>query len=158
MLGSASEKWYFTVEVVSGISGIWKTRKAEGCNLKAFILLKRNPISEVFQEYFWIFQSTFKKYCLEIVLSSATISRLCACNSVKWEFLESSRVQEKLLKQANESDRAFDRVAACRNFSAKEEIPLETLYKSGSTTDISLKCSKSRKTHRKHCRRSQFLA
>ena len=43
-------------------------------------------------------------------------------------------------------------------FPAKEEISLETLYKSGSTTDISLKCSKSRKTHRKHCRRSQFLA
>ena len=52
LLTSATAKNNFRVEAISGISVAFRTQKAEGCNLKASNLLKRNSIPEISMENF----------------------------------------------------------------------------------------------------------
>ena len=88
------KKKNFTVDPVSGISVILRTRKAKGCNSKACNLLKRNFVAELFMENI----PKFLKQLSNIVWSS-NLAALQALDgeSATPEFSKSSRVGELLL-------------------------------------------------------------
>ena len=102
------------------ISGVLKTRKAEGCGLQACNFLKRNSIRDHFLEISCKFQGTFNKFGKELVFSLhkkyfseytnafvRVFDRFTKCKNLSYYFtkkwLKISKKFKKFLKQPHET-------------------------------------------------------